>query len=381
MKRITKFIAIVASLLIFLTSCQMRDTSWVFAYGEERMPAGAYILLVNNAFSRGHDILLNEWWELAEEYPEQEREPSISQLLQEGRLDEVFNLQIEGVRLYDWVLAEAQAQARQHFAVSYLMAEHGIEADPSDMLMALLEAQAAYAMDEEFFRSIGVVETSMVYIHISTTNLFALFEGLYSRGGPYEIPEAELIAYFFAGQELIFPKEIPELTGEKTEEEMAQVQQAAREANEELRELAQEFLERLQDGEAFELLQYELALMFSPNPDAVERQRPGAFDFLAMKDSPIHNQATLDGLNILSVGNAGIFEDDWVIAVVRRLDTSAVMAAMNEQAMDDQIENLIWTTRFEDYFLPMIEELANTLPIDVNNAALNRYTLSVLTNR
>ena len=375
MKRITKFIALVVALLVFLTGCQatMTDTSWAFELEGERLPAGVYILFMNDAFMRATDIMVDEWMAWEEEYEGQERPPSVFDMTP----DEIFDAKVEGMRVYDWVLAEAQDLTRQHLAVKSMLTQFGIEPDSELLADTLASARNDYRTHEQFFRAIGVAESSLAMTYRAAADQIALFRGLYEEGGPFEIPQSELNAYFdenfLRGQELIFFKEMPTFTGEETDEELAEAIAANEEANEELRELAQEFLERLEGGEAFEQLQYERDLMFSPNPELVDRQAPGVLDFLARRDVQFFNPAVLEGLGTLSTGEAAIFEDDWVIAVVRRLDTFA-----DQAALDQHLDMLLWTMRFEDHFIPLIEETARTLPLFVNTAAINRYSPRIL---
>jgi len=381
MKRTTKFFALVVALIVLLSGCQgLTDTSWAFEHEGQRLPAGTYILFINDAFLRGADMLVQDRidWDNArigmeEEYPDQ-GPPDIFAMTSE----EMFDTPLEGMRFYDWVTAEAQNLSRRYFAVNALLAQHEIEPSLEDMAQAMMSASAEYQDGQQFYRQLGVGETSLLLFFIHGVNHGALFEGLYGSGGPYEIPQAEIRAHFdeqfVAGQEIIFLKAEPFLTGDETEEEAAEIIQAAEETNEEIRELAQEFLERLLAGEAFEQLQYEHELEFSPNPENVMRQPPGVLDFLTRRDNVFHhNQAVLDGLDALSVGDAGVFEDEWVIAVVRRLDTLA-----NQDAVDEQMSEILNYLRYEDHFLPMLDELGKTLPLRVNNNAINRYTLGTL---
>ncbi|MCL2856443.1 MAG: hypothetical protein FWE19_01790 [Oscillospiraceae bacterium] len=378
MKRITKFIALAVALLVFLAGCQMTDTSWVFELEDERIPAGTYMLFLNEHLTRGTNMLIEEWIEWMEQADENSEEPPN---IFEMSADEILNVQLEGMRMQDWALAETQNFIRQFFAVRTLLVEHDIEPDIFESAIALMSANAEYRENEQRFREMGVAESSLALAYLSSVNMSALFNGLYGEGGPYEIPQAELSAHFdenfVAGQELIFFKYIPPLTGEESEEERAEIVQEFQEANDGMRAVAQDFLERLESGEyTFEQLQFERELLFSPNPEDVMQQRPGILDFVTSIDNPTHhNQIVVDGLTELSVGEAGIFEDELIITVVRRLDVFSV-----EGAMDEHMNAAIWALRFEDVFMPMLEELGATLPVVVNSAAVSRYNPSFLMN-
>ena len=372
MKRITKFIALAVALLVLLAGCQFRDTSWVFELNDERVPAGAYILVLNDNLVRGANILIEEWLEWEEEYPDQERPPAIF----DATPSEALNFEIEGMRLEDWALAETNNFFRQHFAVRTLLDRYDIEPDVLEMFFAIHAASSEYSQQEQMFREMGVGEGSLTFVYLSNASLGSLFRGLYEQGGPREIPEDEFAAYFeenfVAGQEIVFVKEEPVLTGEESEEERAEIVRAAQEANQELRELAESFLERLLSGEyTFEQLHYERDLMYSPDPSGVMLQPPGALDFVTrIEGAFLFNEAVIEGLPTLSVGEAGVFEDDWVIAVVRRLDLSDA----DQNVLDEERDEFLWGTRFEDDFMPLLEELGESLPIVTNQAAVNRYT-------
>ena len=377
MKRTTKFIALVVAILVLLAGCQgLTDTSWVFERGEQRLPAGLYILFINDAFMRGGGELIEAWVEWSNENPDQEEggPPDILDMTPE----EMFEVEFEGMRFYDWVVAEAQNSARRYFAVLDLLEKYDIESDMLQMALAMATARTDFQENEQFYTSLGIGENSVLLFYIHDIDLHSLFNGLYGPGGPYEVPQEELRAHFgesfLAGQELIFVKDTPIFSGDETEEEAAAAIEEAEELLAELRELAQEFLERLLEGEAFEQLQYEREMMFAFDTDGIVRQPPGTLDFIITQENEFFfNQAVLDGLPTLSFGEAGIFEDEWVIAVVRRLDPFAI-----EDATEGYMDMIVRTMRFDDYFLPMLDELGSTLPLRVNNAAVNRYTLANL---
>ena len=374
MKRIIKIIALVITMLVLFTSCRT-DTSWVADWGEERLPAGSYILFLEDSYNRGLQMLVDEYLEWEEAGIDLDERPSIFDM----DVEDILELELEGIRFYDWVHIEARNSIYRYFAVRALLDEYDIEADLFEMGMAIMGANDEYRAHEESFRSMGIGEHSLVLNRMSAVNHVALFLGLYDRGGVYAIPQDEIRAYFeenfVAGNELIFFKEMPHLLGEETEEEIAQEMQRVQEVNIELRELAEEFLERLQGGESIEQLQYERDLMYTSEPELINVQAPGVLDFITrVEEHNIHhNEIVVEGLQSLSVGESGIFEDEWLIVVVRRLDVLA-----NQRAMNEQMEELVWSMRFEDSFLPLLDEVGRTLPITINEAAINRYTLSRL---
>ena len=344
MNRIKKFTAILLAMLIFLTGCQvLSDTTWAFELEGERMPAGAYILFMNQATMQAFGILQQQWleWEPAFEGD------LLPTHVEDMTSREILNSDVQGVNFSDWVIAEAQVLARRHFAVQAKMAELGISLDPDEIAHAAARAQNEY---HDGFRQIGVAESSLAFLHESSAAITKLFFEMYRAGGAYEISPQEMRDYFgenyVRGHQLIIwlPADAP---------------------HDEQIKLARSLYERMRAGEAIEDLQYDLSVELRGEGTL---HPPGSLDLLARKDDPNFDPTVLTGLASISVGQSAMFEEEHAIILVRRLDVFE-----NPGDMDMMRDEIIFSMRHDDHFLPMLDQLGNELPIRVNQAAIRRY--------
>lgn len=367
--RVLAIVLAATMLAVLFAGCQTTDTSWVLDHEGERLPAGAYILFVNQALIEATNIVYNEWEDWEPSYENEEPPPSLLEM----STQEILNLPLHGTRLYDWVVSEAVRLSRRYLALTAKMAQLGIEPDPENLAMAMRDAAADYRLNEAMFREIGVAEFSLALNYRSSVYMEALFDALYNPGGPREVTMSELLRYFeenfVRGQEIVFFLENVSANQFESDEEYLEAQVSAQMNNAMVRALAESFLERLQDGESFEQLTYERDQMFSPNPENVEMPQEGQLAFLTRNDNMFMNQSTVEGLNSLAIGQFGIFEDEWVISLVQRLETQ-----LDPRDLENHREEIVFGLRFEDDFLPLLDELGAQLPISVNNAAIARYS-------
>ena len=371
--KLTKIIAAsVLAFLILLSGCQINDTSWAFEFEGERMPAGVYIMFMNQALFSAYDILHQEWLDWTPAYPGQAEPMHIMDM----RPRDIMNASIEGMRLYDWVLREAQVLARRHFAVQAKLAQRGIEPDPAEMMSAAAAAAADFRANGDNFREIGVSESSLAIAYQSSVALTTLFDALYGEGGNYEVTEQQIRDYFrenfIRGQELVFFKAQLHPWAFEAEENMIEDQARVDAENADMMEMALSFQDRLRAGEDIALLQFELAMFHSPMGGEIPL--PDDSDFVVRTDNERALHPTVrEGVLSLSNGQVGLFEDDDIIAVVRRMDVLE-----NPQHLAMHREQIRVSMRYDDYFLPLLDYTAWNLPIVVNDASMRRYSPSSL---
>jgi len=368
--KLKKIAALSLALVLLLAGCQAADTSWAFEWEGERMPAGVYILYINQALVSATNQMHQEW--LNWQGPEEDRPPSLWDLTS----SEILDLQVDGIRLYDWVIHEGQRLARHHFAVQALLSEFEIELDPVEMAAITAAAQRDYQAQEAHLRGLGVAESSMVGSYRARTAQFSLFFGLYGEGGAFEVPEAEVRNYFdqnfVRGQELIIWLEEVWEDNYDDETALAEARQVADQENARLRALAGDFLARMRDGEAIEVLQYELDRELR-GPDAnVTQSVPGELDVLLPQvlegQHSFLDEILVDSLIATPVGQSGQFENDGFILLVRRMDIFA-----NPNDLEERRERIIHSLSWETDFLALLDERAGRLPVLVNQAAIDRY--------
>jgi len=366
--------ALTIAILMLITGCQTADASWVFEHEGERLPAGAYILFMNQALGDATRMLQAEWFEWEPSYEGEEWPPHPFDMSDR----EILNSDIEGMRLYDWVIREAGRISMRHIAASSMLSQYGISLDQTEIADAETAARREYQQQSRVFRDIGVAESSLVLIRKSPITLNALFDGLYGPGGAYEVPQREIMSYFednfVKGQQLLFWKTQVFEGDYETEEDLAEARRLAVEANEELMRLALDFMERLEEGEAIEDLQYDLSRHFSADPDSVVRTEDGELDFIIRRDNfNALTQTEMESLLNAPVGESLLVEDDEVIMLMRRLDILE-----NPQDLEDHQESILFWLRHDDVFLPLLDQRGEELAVIVNEAAIRRYSPSRL---
>ena len=377
MKLMKKIAAVLLALMILLTGCHIAsDTTWALEHDGERLPSGAYIMFMNQALIDALDILHREWmaWEPA--YDGDTSLPTHPEDVESGR--EMLDLIIDGMRLYDWLINEAQDRARQHFAVQHKMNELGITVDPEELEFSAMNSSMVYQAQADDFRAIGVAESSLILVNQSAIAFNTLFFEMYEPGGAYEVPEQEIRDYlsenFIRGHILNIWKPWPLSRGNfETDQAYDEATQARDAQISEFRQLAQSTLERLRAGEDVAQLQYEMDMI---TRGTAAMSDPETFDILARRDEDHTFATAIEGLIGMSVGQAGVFEDDNMITIARRLDVFD-----GEEALESVRDDILYSLRFDDHFMPMLEELGHTtLSIRVNNAAIRRYRPSMLVN-
>ena len=357
MKRMKTFLAITIATLIFLTGCQLRDTTWVYELDGERLPAGVYILFLDQALLSATELYHEEWltWEPA--YPDQERPPSLWDVTP----SEMLNLPVEGVRFYDWMVTEAQRLSRQYFAVYSLLEQYEIPMDPDLVEQTDQEARTDFQGRRDLLHEIGVAESSLIRVHRFALALNTLFHGLYDEDGPHAVDEDELREFFEAnyvrGSYMLFWKDALSPTEDETEEALREVE----EANAELRQLAETLLVRVNEGEDLMTFWGEL------DPSVVRFS--GELFIVAKKDNHSFDEIAIDGLAQTRVGQGGIFESDTFIALVQRMDVLE-----NEADLTMRRRELSFHLRYEDHFNPMLDQRGSELPLIVNEASIRRYS-------
>lgn len=372
MKRFVKPLAVFLAAFILLTGCQMTDTSWAYSYNEETMPAGLYINYLLTSYSDA----VNKLYEEEQAAMLLNYDPDAASVA-DMKMKDVLKLELEGVPVSDWVTANTQKLAKRYFAVNAKMAEAGVTQSQADIDTAATAARSSMDSYSELYRTNGIAESSLALSIQSELAKEQLFLELYGKGGQLEVPESELKEYFSSKyakmQHMYFVKptinsveyDESDPEGTKNEEKLAQLQTEI-EAN------ARGYFERLEGGESIEDLVYEREKEQSEDPDSVTKYNAGELDFIISDEDVAYvGQTMLDGIFSAKPGDYLFLEDDNYYYLVHVLDVLE-----DPDDMDSYRDNLLYEMRFEDVYLPMLDELGGTLELTVNQNSLNRYTPS-----
>ncbi|MGI6404227.1 MAG: hypothetical protein ACOX0K_08495 [Oscillospiraceae bacterium] len=390
MKQITKLLAVLLAVTLLLAGCQTANTSWVYSYQEDSMPAGVYICMLLNAYGEAvtklqeaQDAEIAALQESLGEGAELENTPK---RISERKPKEIYRMQLDGMSVSDWMVQRADQSAREYYAVQNKMQELGLSLSQADIAGTLSSAASAIENTPEFYKKNGIAENSLALMLQNDLAVHQLFHALYEEGGEFEVSQEELSAYFaetYSKIKMMFFYKVNE--SDLSEEEAADSEQAAKlveEKNEALRQKAQGYLTRLQAGEAIEDLNTEYELETAKESvegteDAVpevEPTKPGELNMIVTEaQASYYGEPLIRAAFDTPVGEAVLVEDTNFFFLVQRADILEDPADLQSYQ-----ENLLHAMRYDSDFLPKLEEWGRALDIQVNQAAVSRYLPSKL---
>jgi len=389
MKQITKVLAVLLAVAFMLAGCQTADTSWVYSYQDNTMPAGVYICMLLNAYGDAVNKLQEaQNAELAalQESVGDDYEVDTADLISNQEPKKIYKMELDGMPVSDWMVQQAEKSVREYYAVQNKMQELGLSLRQSDVDSALASAASAMQTSPEFYRKNGIAESSLALMLQNEYAVHQLFHALYEEGGEFEVSQEELKSYF--GEKYSKIKMMYFLKADESdlsEEEAADSEQAAKqveEKNQALRQKAEGYLTRLKAGEAIEDLHTEYEKEAAKESvegtdDAVpevEPTKPGDLDMIVSESqSSYYGEPLVRAAFDTALGDAVLTEDDHFFFLVQRVDILEDPADLEKYE-----ESLLHEMRYESDFLPKLEEWGKALELKVNQAAVSRYVPSKL---
>ena len=389
MKQITKLLAVLLAVAFMLAGCQTADTSWVYSYQDNTMPAGVYICMLLNAYGDAVNKLQEaQNAELAalQESVGDDYQVDTADLISNQKPKKIYKMELDGMPVSDWMVQRAEKSVREYYAVQNKMRELGLSLSQSDVDSALASAASAVQATPEFYKKNGIAESSLALMLQNEYAVHQLFHALYEEGGEFEVGQEELKSYFdqkYSKIKMMYFLKADE--SDLSEEEAADSEQAAKlveEKNQALRQKAEGYLTRLKAGEAIEDLhtEYEKEVAkesVEGTDDAVpevEPTKPGDLDMIVSESqSSYYGEPLVRAAFDTALGDAVLTEDDHFFFLVQRVDILEDPADLEKYE-----ESLLHEMRYESDYLPKLEEWGKALELKVNQAAVSRYVPSKL---
>jgi len=372
MKLLKKLTALTLCLLLFLSAAGCGgDATWVYKTGDQELSAGFYITtMINNYF-------------LAE-----------GKLLEQGATDytakDVLAAEIDGVTADAWIVEKTKTEAQQSFVVAIKAAELGVGFTEDErtniknytaqvwsgqmrdtlvqyaMYTGITPEQYLLLMTRESFEKNGVSQSSLEQYFISRSISRKLFEHLYGTGGEFAVPEAEIAGEFQSkyvkAAYMVVSKE--QLNG--SEEDPVQAALDADTRNQELKALAESYLERLKAGEAIEELDYEYRQSKAEEGTEVTMRKKEDYEGIYYRLEESTGDTLTDTL-VTATGPA-IADDAYGIYIVYPLD---IMEDPGD--LEEYRSSLINLLKWEEYE-QKLAEWGSEQSIVTNDKAISRYT-------
>lgn len=362
MKKISAAAA-AAVMTLSLASCGS-DTTWGADIDGTRLRAGILIYFQSNAVSEA------------------------SQYLGEGETD-VLAITIEDKPARDWINDEAIEDMREYAAVEKKFTELGLTFENNEEKAASNTVDQWWEYVGEYFEGVGVSKQSYYDVVLNSQKRASIFDYYYSDGGEKEVSEEEIKNYLLENNSRIkfIRMELKDGEGNLLKSE----------GKDELRKMAEGYIERAKNGESFEAIEDEYNEYYanliaeangtaSENGDgtaeedetadtAAEEPERISYGTIVSKDSAIPSEKVAETVfdGSLNVGDYTIVEENEVWYIVYRMDLFEDPSYLEDQK--DSTRRALKGEEFDATVAGWIEGQ----DVTVNEAAVKRYKLEKLT--
>lgn len=250
-----KITAAAAAIVCAASLCGCSDSGYVMTVDGEQIRNGIYLSFMQTAYSDARTEITNEKSDSGDT----------------SEVGDVFGYDIDGVKASEWIKNKTLDSVKGFVAVKHLCAEYGIELTADDLTEINDEvnsiwndenyyAQYFYNTDTigEYYDSIGVGRESMTEISKYSSLRNKLFTHYYDTDGLTPVTDEEFDAYIkenYAGVKLI-ELEFDDYGGFDLKDE-ADIQA--------VRDTANSYVERLNNGESFVDVKYDYDLQQAQN--------------------------------------------------------------------------------------------------------------------
>ena len=362
-------VAVTSAMALSLASCG-QDTTWGAKIDETELRAGIFIYYQSDALSRAYEHMT------------------------ETDTD-VMAITIDGMSTEDWVNDQAVKGMQEYVAVENKFNELGLAFENNEEALAKANVEQWWAYVSEYFESIGVSQESYLDVVINGEKKAAIFDYYYGEGGENEVAESDIKAYLNENFARIKYIDMPLKDGEGN--------LLKSDGKAEIKAMAEEYIERLKNGEAFEDISDEYDEYYNglieaanatevtdaefttdtaeePVDDLTATEGTEEVDELVLlgsvtsADYPIpsasvHEKVVGDALN---VGEYLLIEEDEVYYIVYKMDLYA-----DEEYYDYKKTDVLNELK-GDEFDATVDSWTTGQNVVVNDAAVKRYKVEKL---
>jgi len=223
---IKRTVAGVTALMMALSlSACGKDSTWAATSNGEQVPAGMYIFYLQSAYYDAVNQLEAD---------------------EDGNTPDVFTQEFDGVDAKTWIQNEATNDLKRYCAIEQKCDEYGITLESTDTEAAELYVEQLWEYYGSYYEEEGISMDSYLKLYLNSLKSSMLFEALYSEGGDYAVSDDELKTYLDENYAMINYIEVELRDGEGN--------LLKSDGKDERRELEQEYIDRYNNGEDFDLL-------------------------------------------------------------------------------------------------------------------------------
>ncbi len=337
---LTKSIAgvLAAASILCFTSC--KDTSWVVSAGEDTVPAGVYL-----------GYLVDSYYLAAQQVTD--------------TTTDLFDQQIGDVDADDYIKAAALESCKQYIAVNRLFDEYKLSFTDEELEEINATISSTWSSISSLYEDNGCGKTSFEKIMMVDEKYQKIFEYYYSEDGKDPVTETDRKEYFTENYAKI--KYINVLYSSHYDE-VSTASDASDAQKTELKELAEGYLKRLQDGESIDSLIDEEAHAAGEEHDHEEGEEVESEATFVQKD-------TSDEPDDF---NATLFDTEFNTPTIAENSTYGyyvfIRYELDEDGEDytDRKASVLSSMRSDD-FMEIIEKAASDLKVTENSSAIKRY--------
>lgn len=351
MKKIKRLLtlALCGALCVGLAGCGRDQT--VVSAGDYKASAAVYVLNQMNALS---EVTAQDGYD--------------------STLENVWDNQIDGQSMEDWVNDRALDLCFQYVATNKLFEDKGlsITEEEQTVIDSSLESFPNY---EELYTNIGVAESSYEEYLIFNSRFQELFLDRYQEGGEAAVSDEELSSFYrdnFDEVKLI-SLSYTEPT-EDSSDSSADTQEDNNSSPEAVQATAQGYLDRLQAGENMDDLIYEYRQSTASDPSTVTRSESVANITVIPANGDNTTTYTDDVINqmvAIAQGGSALVQDteNSRYYVVYKVDQDN-----NTEYFDANRDNILYEMKSDEFEQYLVDYANNEMGATVNGMIQGRYS-------
>ena len=354
-------VAVTAAMALSLASCG-QDTTWGAKIDDTEVRAGIFIYYQSDALSRAYEHMI------------------------ETDTD-VMAITIDGMSTKDWVNDQAVKGMQEFVAVENKFDELGLSFENNEEELAKANVEQWWEYVSEYFEGIGVSKESYLDVVINGEKKAAIFDYYYGEGGEKEVAEADIKAYLNENFARIKYIDMPLKDGEGN--------LLKSDGKAEIKAMAEEYIERMKNGEAFEDISDEYDDYYNglikaanaattdgtaeePVDDATTEETENdelvLLGSVTSADYPVPSASVNEKVvgDAMAVGEYQLIEEDEIYYIVYKMDLYA-----DEEYYDYKKTDVLNELKGEE-FEATVASWTDVQDVVVNDAAVDRYKVEKL---
>lgn len=355
-------VAVTSAMALSLASCG-QDTTWGAKIDETEIRAGIFIYYQSDALSRAYEHMI------------------------ETDTD-VMAITIDGMSTEDWVNDQAVKGMQEYVAVEKKFDELGLTFENKEEELAKANVEQWWEYVSEYFEGIGVSQESYLDIVINGEKKAAIFDYYYGEGGEKEVAEADIKAYLNENFARIKYIDMPLKDGEGN--------LLKSDGKAEIKAMAEEYIERMKNGEAFEDVSDEYDDYYNglveaatttetsnstteePADDVAAEETENdelvLLGSVTSADYPVPSASVNEKVvgDAMAVGEYRLIEEDEIYYIVYKMDLFA-----DEEYYDYKKTDVLNELKGEEFDATVVS-WTDSQDVVVNDAAVKRYKVEKL---